>query len=99
MKSLQSIPVSVKNVRYMSSGTPLLTTMLPGIPIEYNKYLYTFENESIESMSSKIETLLSLTDDELINFGKKAQSYVFENKSNIKQAEKIINMINSMFVM
>ena len=88
-----------KTLEYMSSGTPLLTTMLPGIPIEYNKYLYTFENESIESMSSKIETLLSLTDDELINFGKKAQSYVFENKSNIKQAEKIINMINSMFVM
>ena len=29
-----------KNMEYMASGTPVLTTCLPGMPAEYNEYVY-----------------------------------------------------------
>ena len=43
-----------KNMEYMASGTPILTTKLPGMPKEYYEYIYLFEEESIEGMKNKM---------------------------------------------
>ena len=34
----------------MVSGTPLLTTKLPGMPMEYWEYVYLFDNEKLEDL-------------------------------------------------
>lgn len=82
-----------KTIEYMSSGTPLLITKLLGIPEEYFKYVYTFQDESIEGMTARTKEILSLTTNELREFGEKAREFVIKNKNNLIQAEKIYNFI------
>jgi glycosyltransferase involved in cell wall biosynthesis len=79
-----------KNMEYMVSGTPLLTTKLPGMPVEYNEYVYLFEDESITGISKTLNFLLSKKDEELRSFGNKAKQFVLSKKSNVMQAKKII---------
>lgn len=82
-----------KNMEYMVSGTPLLTTKLPGLPEEYNKFVYLFESETIEGYSKAIEIILDKSQNELINFGNKARNFVLQEKNNIQQAKRIINLL------
>lgn len=42
-----------KNMEYMVSGTPLLTTKLPGMPKEYYRYVYLLEDESSNGIAKK----------------------------------------------
>ena len=83
-----------KNMEYMASGTPILTTKLPGIPEEYYPYIYTFEEESIEGFKEKLEKILKEDTITLFNKGKKAKQFVMTKKNNIIQAEKIIQLTN-----
>jgi len=85
-----------KTLEYMSSGTPLLTTKLLGIPEEYYNYLYVFESEAIELMAKKIDSILSLPEKELMEFGLRAQQYVVNCKNHKVQAAKIIKFINNL---
>ena len=82
-----------KNMEYMASGTPVLTTKLPGMPKEYNEYVYLIEEESVEGIKSVVEELINKAPRELFEKGKKAQKFVLENKNNITQAKKIIDFI------
>lgn len=82
-----------KNLEYMSTGTAVLSTKLPGMPGEYFEYIYTFDDESVEGMSNRIKNLLSITEDELIKKGLSAQMYVKKNKNKSIQTNKILNML------
>ena len=78
-----------KNMEYMASGTPVLTTRLPGMPLEYEDYVYILEEENIQGMARKLTELLGKSKEELFTFGSQAKNFVLENKSNVKQAERI----------
>lgn len=82
-----------KNMEYMVSGTPLLTTPLPGMPKDYNPFVYLFEDESVEGMYKTIKSLLSKPKEELHEFGLKAKTFVLNIKSNYKQASRIVEFI------
>lgn len=82
-----------KNMEYMSTGTPVLTTDLPGMPVEYHAYVYLFAKETIEGVSEALKSLLAKPKEELHQKGAKAKRFVLENKNNIKQA----SMISSLF--
>lgn len=84
-----------KNMEYLASGTPFLTTKLPGIPKEYFKYMYVFDDESIDSMSKKIIEITSKSKEELKQFGKNAQDFVLNTKNETVQAKKIIEWIKN----
>ncbi len=79
-----------KTLEYMSSGTPVLSTRLKGIPEDYNDYLYWFDDESLDGMASKLREVFENSDSELERFGKKAQEFAVHNKSNLVQGERII---------
>ena len=83
-----------KNMEYMVSGTPLLTTKLPGMPVEYYPYVYLFDEETVDGYSQSISNVLSKTDDELKHLGMKARDFVLKKKNNVLQAKKIIDLIN-----
>ena len=85
-----------KNMEYMASGTPILTTKLPGMPTEYYKYIYYFEEESIEGMKNKLEQILNLEAKELNKKGKEAKQFVLNKKNNIIQSKKIMGLCNKM---
>jgi glycosyltransferase involved in cell wall biosynthesis len=84
-----------KNMEYMVSGTPTLTTKLPGMPIEYYKYVYLIENESSEGIASSLKNILLKNDDELLQFGQRAKDFVLKNKSNYIQAGRILDFVES----
>lgn len=82
-----------KNMEYMASGTPLLTTKLPGMPMEYYPHVYLFEEETIEDYAKTIKDIMALPADELQRKGGLAKKFVLENKNNVSQAERIITFL------
>jgi len=82
-----------KTTEYMASGTPLLTTRLPGIPKEYFDYVFVLKNETIEGMRNKIESILEMPRKKLDEQGQRARRFVLENKNSLVQTKKIIDMI------
>ena len=78
----------------MVSGTPVLTTILPGMPKEYYPYVYLFDKrETTEGYAEVLRHVLTLSDEELQEKGMKARNWVLENKNNIKQAKRITEFI------
>lgn len=82
-----------KNMEYMVSGTPLLTTCLSGMPKEYEQYIYLIEDETMEGIANKLKEVLSKSREELHCKGQDAKQFVMENKNNVAQAKKIMQMI------
>lgn len=82
-----------KNMEYMASGTPVLTTNLPGMPREYHKYIYVIDEETEDGMKDKLQKVLALPIEELHNKGKEAKNFVIKNKNNIIQAKRIIDFL------
>ena len=77
----------------MASGTAVLTTNLPGMPCEYQPYVYLFDEETVEGMARKIREILSLSKKDLFEKGYRAQQFVLDKKNNAVQARKVIDMI------
>ena len=80
-----------KNMEYMVSGTPVLTTKLPGMPEEYYPYVYLLEEETSDGISKELLRIYNLGKDRLKEKGKAARQFVLQNKSNEHQALKVIN--------
>jgi glycosyltransferase involved in cell wall biosynthesis len=79
-----------KNMESMVSGTPLLTTPLPGMPQEYYPFVYVFNDESVEGFCQTLKMLLSTPKEELHEFGRLAKEFVLTYKSNRVQAERVL---------
>lgn len=84
-----------KNMEYMVSGTPVLTTKLPGMPKEYYDFVYLFEEESLSGYNQKLKLILSLPSKELDKKGESAKDFVLKQKNNIVQAKRILNFIEN----
>lgn len=82
-----------KNMEYMASGTPILTTKLPGMPEEYYDYIYCFEDESIKGMKEKLEIILSLDKIVLHEKGLEQKKFITTYKNNLEQTKRIMNLI------
>jgi hypothetical protein len=62
------------------------------MPKEYNRFVYLFNDESVEGISSTLRTLLSKSGDELYKFGLRAKQFVINHKNNLIQAKRILNL-------
>ena len=82
-----------KTIEYMASGTPLLTTRLPGIPEEYFEYVFLFDGEEIAEMATEINRILSFPVNKLNDYGEKARNFILKNKNEIVQAQKIYEFL------
>ena len=82
-----------KNMEYMVSGTPVVTTQLPGMPKEYDRYVYIFKDETTEGFRETLQQLFELPTDSLRQKGLEAQKFVLEKKNNIIQTTRIIQFI------
>lgn len=82
-----------KTLEYMSSGRPILTTKLKGIPEEYYEYLYTINDNEVETIKRALTEILCLPECELEQKGKSALNFVCEYKNAHTQAAKMIHMV------
>lgn len=82
-----------KTIEYMLSGTPLLTSKLPGIPSEYYEYVFSLNECNKDEISSRLEEILSLSKEELIEKGKKSAQFIVERKNAKTQSRRVIELI------
>lgn len=83
-----------KNMEYMVSGTPVLTTVLAGMPKEYHDYVYLLEDETENGVYEMLNKLLINTpSEELELMGERAKRFVLENKNNINQSKRVIDFV------
>ena len=82
-----------KTMEYMASGTPVLTTVLPGMPLEYHPHVYLLRDETAEGISKMLTEVLAQSDEELFRKGCEARRFVLEEKNNVIQAKKILDML------
>lgn len=85
-----------KNMEYMVSGTPVLTTVLAGMPKEYHDYVYLLEDETENGISKMLNKLLIDTpSEELELMGERAKRFVLDNKNNIYQSKRVIDFVKN----
>lgn len=82
-----------KTMEYMASGTPILTTVLPGMPKEYYPYVYFIQDETPEGIAQALTNVMTCSDEELFHKGMEGRNFVLSQKNNVVQSEKIINML------
>lgn len=82
-----------KTMEYMASGTPVLTTRLPGMPKEYYPHVYFIEEESADGIAAALKNVLSHSDAELFRKGGEARDFVLNGRNNVVQAEKLLKML------
>ena len=81
-----------KTMEYILSGTPTVTTRLPGIPKEYFGHVFLIQDESASGIADTLKKIFNYSALELVEFGREAQKWVSENKNCVTQAQKIIKM-------
>lgn len=82
-----------KTMEYMSTGTPVLTTKLPGMPREYYPHVYFIEDETAGGIAAALQTVLSQSDEALFQKGCEGRSFVLNSRNNVVQAKKILDML------
>ena len=85
-----------KNMEYMASGTPLLTTKLPGMPEDYYPHVYLFEEESVQGYADALRKVLSQPADMLYAKGVQAKKFVLQNKNYAAQAQRVIGLLEGL---
>ncbi|MEG2426326.1 MAG: glycosyltransferase [Oscillospiraceae bacterium] len=84
-----------KNMEYMVSGTPILTTKLPGMPIEYYDYVYLIDGNSANDITRALEKVFQQTKEQIHQKGLEAREFVLKNKNNVIQAKRIIDLLET----
>ena len=82
-----------KLFEYMVSGNPVLSCRLGGIPDEYFDYLVEMRSTAPEDIKDAILRVASMTEQERKALGEGGKTFVLEHKSNVKQAERVLNFI------
>lgn len=82
-----------KNMEYMLSGTPVLTTALPGMPAEYHHHVYLFDEETTAGYARRLREVLSLPGEELAGRGHRAREFVLGKKNNVAQSRRILSLL------
>ena len=58
-----------KTMEYMASGTPVMTTVLPGMPREYHPHVFLLRDETAVGIAASLKEVLALSDAELYQKG------------------------------
>ena len=84
-----------KNLEYMVSGTPLITTLLPGIPKEYFLYTFNIVDYSANGIADVLRSTLSLSKTQLHEKGESAKNFVISKKNNVVQGHRVLSFLFS----
>ncbi len=83
-----------KNMEYMVSGTPILTTRLPGMPSDYYEHIYTIDGNTPGDVTKALEKVFENSPEALHQKGLEARKFVLEKKNNVIQAGRILSLIS-----
>lgn len=83
-----------KNMEYLLSGKPVIAYKLDGIPQEYNEYFLYVEDNSVFSLTEKLNEVLSMSYEKRSALGIKGREFVMKNKNTTQTSKKIIQLIS-----
>lgn len=83
-----------KVTEYMSSGRPLITTFLPGMPDEYRNYLLILDENTPSEMAKQIQVFINMNHEERLILGKRAKDFIY-TKDIFSTSEKIKEFLTS----
>lgn len=81
-----------KTLEYMLSGTPIITTILPGIPSEYMDYVILLESNEPEEILSTLIMATQMTRGERIKIANEARLFS-ESKNYKTQGKRIVDFL------
>ena len=84
-----------KNMEYMASGTPVMTTKLPGMPKEYYPYIFAIEEDTADGIATALKEFFAMDKSARYGKGQAARDFVISEKSNTVQAKKIIDFLQT----
>ena len=84
-----------KTMEYMASGTPVVMAPLKCLPKEYDKYLFFFEDESVEGMALTMKSICEKMPEELERKGALAAHFIRTEKNSKVQVNKILELLRS----
>lgn len=79
-----------KNIEYMVSGRPVITTKLPCMTEEYNPYVYYFEEDTKDGIANSIKKYAGFSDTDISNKGLCAKKFILDQKNNYAQMKRIL---------
>ncbi|MBO7310309.1 MAG: hypothetical protein J6U86_02815, partial [Clostridia bacterium] len=82
-----------KNLEYLSSGKPLVAYKLDGIPDEYDDVIIYVEDNSIRALADKLTEVCEYDKQKMSEHCKRAYEFVMTQKNEVKQTERILNML------
>ncbi|MCG4455175.1 glycosyltransferase [Pseudomonas sp. MMS21-TM103] len=83
-----------KLLEYMSSGVPVLTTKLEGIPEEYYEYLNIISEFSVAGIATALEEFFSIDETLVRRKSARGGEFVRSNKNTIAVGSKMVNFLN-----
>jgi hypothetical protein len=86
--TLYSFPI--KLLEYISSGTVVISTLLPCLKKDYTKFIYQFSDESEIGFASSLRNILKLDWQTLQNKANLAREFILEYKNSDYHAKKIL---------
>lgn len=85
-----------KLMEYMLSGRPVITTRLAGITPDYHPHLFLLDDETPEGLTALIRKVCTMPANERDDFGRSARHFVLQNKSWIRQGQRISEFIRNL---
>lgn len=82
-----------KIFEYMISGTPVLTTKLNGFSEDYLDKMFFVDNNKPHTLANALIEIINLPEDELRKKASLSREFIVENKTWVKQCEKIYNFL------
>jgi glycosyltransferase involved in cell wall biosynthesis len=78
-----------KIVEYLSTGVPVVTTKLPGIPPDYDPYLRFTESDTTESLRDALLRVLAMSPEERVALGGAGSTFVRSTRGPEAQGRRI----------
>lgn len=85
-----------KMIEYMSTGRPVLTTRLPGIPEEYKPFVWFTTGDSTASLRAAVEHLVATPESTLNDRAREAQAFVQSRTSPNAQGTRIVHFARTL---
>jgi glycosyltransferase involved in cell wall biosynthesis len=82
-----------KNIEYMISGVPMITTKLPCITSEYDPFVFYFVDDTVDGIATTIREMATMDRDEARQRGELARGFVSRTMNNREQMRKILDMV------
>lgn len=81
-----------KNMEYLSSGNPVITYKLDGMPDEYDKILFYPNGNELIDLKNKIDEIYDMNDEQLNSYVKTVKKFM-KSKSFVEVCKRILRFI------